>query len=73
MEDKVLSVGALSAVYVDAVALCEKGAWPYFLGEEHPEDTAHIEEYLRLSKTEAGFRSYLDRHVFAEAAMQEPQ
>ncbi len=67
MADKELAVGALSSVYVDAVAKCEKGAWPYSFGEYYPEDKAHIQEYLRMSKTAEGFRSYLDRYIFAHA------
>ena len=30
-------------------------------------DGAHYGEYARMAKTEAGFRDYLDRYVFAEA------
>jgi len=58
-----LSAGALSAVYVDGIAVCERGAWPFHMGEAYGEDSAHISKYLQLARTEDGFQAYLGEHV----------
>ncbi len=31
-------------------------------------DAAHVAEYARMARTEAGFREWLDREVFAQPA-----
>jgi hypothetical protein len=42
--------------------------WPVALLDEYPFDAAHVAEYARLAKTEAGFREYLDRFVLTQHA-----
>jgi glutaconate CoA-transferase subunit A len=71
LEDERLAPGCISATYVEAVAIAARGAWPVALLDEYPADAAHVAEYSRLARTEAGFAEYLDRFVFdrrAEAA-----
>jgi glutaconate CoA-transferase subunit A len=68
LEDERLAPGCISATYIEAVAVAERGAWPVALLDEYPFDAAHVAEYARLARTEAGFREYLDRHVFAPRA-----
>ena len=71
LEDEKLAPGTISAAYVEAVAVAERGAWPGGLVDEYPDDTAHISEYAALAKSEEGFRAYLARYVYprpAEAA-----
>ena len=68
LEDERLAPGCISATYVDAVAVAERGAWPVALLDLYPFDAAHVAEYAGMAKTEAGFREYLDRHVFAPRA-----
>lgn len=72
LEDERLAPGCISATYVESVAVAERGAWPVALLDLYGFDAAHVAEYARLAKTEAGFSEYLDRFVFngsrAEAA-----
>lgn len=63
LEDERLAAGTISATYVEAVAVAERGAWPAALLDEYSADPAHYAEYARLAKTEDGFRAYLDRYV----------
>ncbi len=68
LEDERLAAGTISATYVEAVAVAERGAWPAALLDEYHADPAHYAEYARLAKTEDGFRTYLDRYVRPAAA-----
>jgi len=68
MAHKELGAGTLSSVYIDGVAVCERGAWPFHMGDDYPEDTDHIRKYLQLARTEDGFRAYLGEHVLGRAA-----
>lgn len=66
LEDERLAPGAINATYIEAVAVAARGAWPVALLDEYPFDAAHIAEYARLARTEAGFQAYLERYVLAE-------
>ncbi len=63
-----VAAATIPAFYIEAVALAPRGAWPLKLGDIYAEDTAHLQEYLRLAATEAGFKRYLDEHVFHRRA-----
>jgi glutaconate CoA-transferase subunit A len=63
LEDERLAPGCISATYVESIAVAERGAWPVALLDLYGFDAAHVAEYARLAKTEAGFREYLDRYV----------
>ncbi len=72
LEDERLAPGCISATYVESIAVAERGAWPVALLDEYGFDAAHVAEYARLAKTEAGFREYLERYVLdARAAAAE--
>ena len=68
LEDERRAAGTISATYIEAVAIAERGAWPAALLDEYSADPAHYAEYARLAKTEDGFRAYLDRYVLAAPA-----
>jgi glutaconate CoA-transferase subunit A len=68
LEDERLAPGCISATYVDAIALATRGAWPVALLDLYPFDADHVAKYAGMAKTEAGFREYLDRYVFAACA-----
>ena len=70
LEDERLAPGSINGVYIEAVAVAERGAWPGGLLDEYPADAAHIAEYAKLARTEDGFQSYLARHVLAARAEQ---
>jgi len=68
LEDERLAPGCISATYIDSLAIAERGAWPVALLDEYGFDAAHVAEYARLARTEAGFAEYLDRYVHAAPA-----
>jgi glutaconate CoA-transferase subunit A len=68
LEDERLAPGCISGTYIDSLAIAERGAWPVALLDEYGFDAAHVAEYARLAKTEAGFAEYLDRYVHAPQA-----
>ncbi len=67
-DDPVLSAGALSSLYVTAVAQAERGAWPLAQPGRYGDDSEHLRDYAEAAKTADGFARYLDEHVFAAAA-----
>ena len=68
LADEKLASGAISATYIDAIAIAERGARPVALLDEYPMDTAYIAEYARMAKTAEGFREWLAIHVFETRA-----
>ncbi|MGH7043478.1 MAG: CoA transferase subunit A [Acetobacteraceae bacterium] len=68
LEDERLAAGTISATYIEAVAVAERGAWPAALLDEYSADATHYAEYARLAKTDDGFRAYLDRYVLQAPA-----
>ncbi len=68
LQDEALAAATIPAFYLEAVAVAPRGAWPHRLGAEYPEDTAHLQDYLRLAASEDGFRRYLDRYVLDRRA-----
>ena len=67
-DDPVLSAGALSSLYVTAVAQAERGAWPLAQPSRYDDDSEHLRGYAEAAKTAEGFARYLDEHVYAAAA-----
>ncbi len=67
LDDERLAPGVISATYIEAVSVVERGAWPIALLDEYPADAAHLQEYARAARTGDGFRAYLDRHVLGRA------
>lgn len=68
LDDERLAAGTISATYIEALAVAERGAWPLALLDEYPADAAHLADYARLARTEAGFRDYLARFVLHQPA-----
>ncbi len=67
LEDERLAPGAISATYITATAIAERGARPSALLDEYGFDAAYVSGYARAAKTEEGFRAWLDREVFGTA------
>ena len=63
LEDELLAPGVLGAVYVTAVALAPRGAWPLGIADVYDIDDAHLMHYARAAKTREGFLRYLDEFV----------
>jgi glutaconate CoA-transferase subunit A len=63
LEDELLAPGVLGALYVTAVALAPRGAWPLGIADVYDIDDAHLMHYARAAKTREGFLRYLDEFV----------
>lgn len=66
--DEALATGALSGLYVDAIAAAPRGAWPLMLGDEYETDGPHLRRYAQMAATPEGFAAYLQMFVFGDAA-----
>ena len=66
LEDEQLAAGTLPAMYVQAIAIAEKGAWPQALTGCYERDLDHIRIYAKQAKTKEGFQSYLTAHILGE-------
>ncbi len=67
LEDERLASGTISATYINAVAIAERGARPAALLDEYGFDAAYVADYARAAKTADGFRAWLDREVLGAA------
>lgn len=61
LADEATAAGTLPALYIGAVALAERGAWPLGLAGVYAADDAEIARYAQAARTEAGFARYLDQ------------
>jgi len=61
--DERLAPGAISATYVEAVAVAERGAHPVALLDEYGPDERYVADYARAARTEDGFRQWLADHL----------
>jgi len=68
LDDEVMAGATIPAFYLEAVAMAPRGAWPLRLSGVYADDVPHLVAYLELAATEAGFRRYLDDHVFYRGA-----
>ena len=59
LDDEVTAAGVLPAIYVDGIAKAEKGAWPYGLWGEYAPDTAALQRYAQMARTEEGFKQWI--------------
>ena len=62
-DDPTLAAGAMSSVYIEAVAPAPRGAWPIGFEDEYPADEAQLAAYAAAARTPEGFARYLDEHV----------
>ena len=68
LEDERLAPGTISATYVEAFAVAERGAHPVALLDEYGFDAAYVAAYARAARTEEGYRAWAEQHVFGRAA-----
>ena len=59
LDDEQTAAGVLPALYIDGIAVAEKGAWPYGLWGEYPPDTTELLRYAQMARTEAGFEQWV--------------
>lgn len=53
------AAGVLPSLYVDGIAVAERGAWPLSLWNEYDGDGAEVARYAAMARSEDGFRAYL--------------
>lgn len=58
-DTETLAAGTLPALYVDAVGLAPRGAWPYGLWGDYAADTPELLRYAAAARTPEGFAAYL--------------
>jgi glutaconate CoA-transferase subunit A len=63
LEDELLAPGVVSSVYITGVAQATRGAWPLGVIDLYAIDDAHLQQYARAARTQAGFEDYLDEFV----------
>lgn len=59
LAEEELAAGTISGIYVDAVAVAPRGAWPLPMGGLYAADVDHLTAYARSARTDGGFRAYL--------------
>ncbi|MCK6454127.1 MAG: CoA synthetase [Alphaproteobacteria bacterium] len=59
LADETMAAGTLPALYVGAVAVAERGAWPLALPGAYAADDGEIARYAAAARTEPGFADYL--------------
>jgi len=59
LETEDSAAGVLPALYVEAIAVAERGAWPLPLWDEYDRDGTEVARYAAMARTEEGFRAYL--------------
>lgn len=71
MTDDATAPATIPALYIDAFAVAEKGAWPLALPGFYQADKAHLTDYAERARSEDGFRAYLDEFVLEKQAAAE--
>ena len=61
------AAGALSSLYVGAIAEAPRGAWPLGLGDDYEADGEHLSAYAAAARSEDGFQGYLAEYVLPHA------
>jgi len=54
------AAGTIPALYITALSQAKNGAWPVGLRGRYPADAAHLQRYVEMAQTDAGFRRYLE-------------
>lgn len=63
MEDERMRAGTIPPVYIDAVALAPRGAWPMALYGGQGRDAEAIRDYATAARSEDGFVAWVARNV----------
>jgi glutaconate CoA-transferase subunit A len=65
LADPVLAPGAIPAIYVTAVAVAPRGAWPLGLPGSYDADADELARYAAAARSDDGFAAWLDGFVGA--------
>jgi glutaconate CoA-transferase subunit A len=65
LNDELYGPATIPSLYVSAIAVAPRGAWPLGLAGRYDADVDHLARYARMAVTAEGFSAYLDEHVAA--------
>ena len=68
-ETEEMAAGVLPALYVGKICYAPNGSWPLPFWNGAKVDDAHIDEYMKMAASDAGFKEYLERYIFGESVM----
>jgi glutaconate CoA-transferase subunit A len=68
LADERMAAGTLPGLYVSAIAIEPRGAWPLAFAEHYDLDNDHMAEYVRLAASDDGFARYTASHIHSAAA-----
>lgn len=68
LDDPTLAAGTLPGLYVECIAVAERGAWPLGLPDCYVLDAEHLALYAKMAATAEGFAEYLDKFVYERRA-----
>jgi glutaconate CoA-transferase subunit A len=60
MADDRVAAGTIPALYVSAIAIAPRGAWPVGLRRHYPPDHENLKFYADIAGLDDGFATYLD-------------
>ena len=67
MGNETTASGTLPALYIGAVAIAPRGAWPLGFIDQYPADDAELARYAAAARSEQGFAEYLKGALGAAA------
>jgi glutaconate CoA-transferase subunit A len=67
MDDPMLAPGIIPAIYVSAIALAPRGAWPLRFGDEYAADETALAQYAAAARSDEGFQDWLQRWLESDA------
>jgi glutaconate CoA-transferase subunit A len=59
LEDPARGGAVLPAIYVSAIAVAKRGAWPLAFADQYPRDDAAINRYMTLARSAEGIAQFL--------------
>jgi glutaconate CoA-transferase subunit A len=68
LEDPARGGAVLPSIYVSAIAVAKRGAWPLALFDLYPMDDAAIARYIGLARSAEGIAQFLDQWTGGEEA-----
>jgi glutaconate CoA-transferase, subunit A len=68
LDDPLAGPATIPGLYLHAIALAPRGAWPQGLAGRYEDDADHLAFYAERAATPEGFAAYLEAHVLAAPA-----
>lgn len=68
LSDERYAAGTVPALYVEGMAVAERGTWPCVFWDGQAADDDHMRLYAGLARSDDGFAEYLERFVFERRA-----